>query len=158
MVQDGSKPHTVRSRRKHPAKVGDDLMLYYGMRTKWCKKLRHEKCLKAHSIFIRWDGMVIFFSGLVASTFTATGIEDIAKVFTMHNMKFAGLFEETVKSCVLTDDAKNRFAWLDGFRPADSTLQKPGDAFGMMLQYWDRENALPFLGDVIYWSLDYENQ
>ena len=44
-VEDGSKKHTIRNfgLRRH-AREGDGLQLYYGMRTKVCRKLKDEKC------------------------------------------------------------------------------------------------------------------
>ncbi len=36
-ILDGTKTQTVRSRRRHPAKPGDTLYLYSGLRTKYCK-------------------------------------------------------------------------------------------------------------------------
>lgn len=39
MVASGEKPHTIRSPRAHPIKVGDVLQHYTGMRTKQCRRL-----------------------------------------------------------------------------------------------------------------------
>lgn len=44
MILDGSKPHTIRRRRKYPTKVGDVLMLFTGMRTKSCSQFAEAKC------------------------------------------------------------------------------------------------------------------
>ncbi len=51
-VLDGSKPHTIRARRKNPAKPGDMLYHYFGLRTKWCKKLREDICTDVRTIII----------------------------------------------------------------------------------------------------------
>lgn len=44
MILDGSKPHTIRRRRKNPTKPGDRLTLYTGMRTKRCRKIMDAEC------------------------------------------------------------------------------------------------------------------
>ena len=38
-IQAGTKTGTIRGPRKRHAKVGEDLQLYQGMRTKYCKKI-----------------------------------------------------------------------------------------------------------------------
>ena len=52
MILDGSKPHTIRRRRKRPTKVGDMLCLYTGMRTKQCKLIVVTECVKVEPITI----------------------------------------------------------------------------------------------------------
>ena len=44
MIEDGSKFHTIRRKRKNPIKVGDVLYLYTGMRTKQCRKIKDVQC------------------------------------------------------------------------------------------------------------------
>lgn len=46
MILDGSKPHTIRRRRKNPTKVGDILYLYTGLRTKQCEFVMQDTCKK----------------------------------------------------------------------------------------------------------------
>lgn len=48
----GTKPHTIRKRRKHPTKVGDILWLYTGMRTKECKLIAGAPCVRVEPIVI----------------------------------------------------------------------------------------------------------
>lgn len=43
-ILDGSKPHTVRRRRKNPTKVGDVLYLYYKQRTPECRAIGVTVC------------------------------------------------------------------------------------------------------------------
>jgi hypothetical protein len=52
MILDGSKPHTIRRRRKRPTKVGDVLYLYTGLRTKQCKFVLETTCTKIVPIVI----------------------------------------------------------------------------------------------------------
>ena len=45
MIEDGSKYHTIRrKRKKNPIKVGDVLYLYTGMRTKQCRLIKDVHC------------------------------------------------------------------------------------------------------------------
>lgn len=55
MVLDGSKDHTIRDLRKgrsRHARVDDPVMLYFGMRTKWCRKLGDGICKETLPIII----------------------------------------------------------------------------------------------------------
>ena len=53
----GEKPHTIRGRRKHPTKVGDELQLYIGMRTKACKLFAKARCTFIQPVVIYpWKG------------------------------------------------------------------------------------------------------
>lgn len=47
-VLDGTKPGTIRAKRKRPIKVGDRLYLYTGQRTKHSRKLKEVVC---HGVF-----------------------------------------------------------------------------------------------------------
>jgi len=51
-VENGTKPHTIRGRRKHPIKPGDVLYHYTGMRTRVCRRLRTEICMAVVAITI----------------------------------------------------------------------------------------------------------
>ena len=44
MIQEGSKHHTIRRRRKRPTKPGETLKLYTGMRTKSCRLIMEVIC------------------------------------------------------------------------------------------------------------------
>lgn len=58
-VKDGSKTSTIRALRKkgEHAKMGDHLQLYYGMRTKHCRKLLDAVCTGSTPISITEDGI-----------------------------------------------------------------------------------------------------
>lgn len=61
MILDGTKNHTARKDRKGRqghAKPGDIVYLYFGMRTKWCRKLGQAKCTKTESIEIDTAGNI----------------------------------------------------------------------------------------------------
>jgi len=61
-VIEGSKTHTVRDLRKGRqghAKPGDTVYLYYGMRTKYCRKLGEGICTKVENITISSDSITI---------------------------------------------------------------------------------------------------
>ena len=54
-VEAGEKTQTVRAKRKHPIKDGDNLMLYTGMRTKYCRMLGYGVCKDVSEIQIVWN-------------------------------------------------------------------------------------------------------
>jgi hypothetical protein len=155
MVVDGSKPHTVRSRRKYPAKVGDNVSLFFGMRTKWCKRLRDETCLKTCSIFIN-DEAFYMFSGLLSSEYSAAQFDALYVIDDLSEKEYEGFNGDKVTCRYMNLMARNHFAWLDGFRRQGSTLYNPYGAWDLMYRYWSANGDVPFLGDVIYWSLEYE--
>lgn len=61
-VEEGSKLHTVRAIRvgktRH-AKPGETVYLYFGMRTKWCRKLAEGTCTRVQNITIGTWGIKI---------------------------------------------------------------------------------------------------
>jgi len=140
-IIDGSKPHTIRARRKHPAKPGDALYLYEAMRTKWCKKLREETCTKAVTIIIDKDDVYILDRRLEDHEIELKGNELIVDVLAveMHAAK-------------LTSLEKNILAWHDGFRPDGTSLKSPEGCFDLMIRFWRSTHSLPFIGDIIYWD------
>ena len=53
MIEDGSKWHTIRrKRKKNPIKVGDVLYLYTGMRTKLCWLVKEVVCASVVPVVI----------------------------------------------------------------------------------------------------------
>jgi hypothetical protein len=52
---------------------------------------------------------------------------------------------------IILGSHKDRFAWLDGFRPKGSTIKNPKGAHAMMMGFWKETHQLPFIGDIIYW-------
>lgn len=60
-VESGVKPHTIRddNHNDRHAKVGNDLQLYTGMRTKNCRKLRDAKCVGVYPIDIQYPNVRI---------------------------------------------------------------------------------------------------
>lgn len=59
-ILDGTKKQTIRKLRKNPIKVGDDLHLYWRLRTKSREKLFSTKCVETYYIVFRrsmdWSG------------------------------------------------------------------------------------------------------
>jgi hypothetical protein len=61
----------------------------------------------------------------------------------------AGLVEVAgVKLCA---DECSALAWRDGFRPAGSTLAKPGDSFSLMRGFWTASKTLRLEGSLNSW-------
>lgn len=58
LILDGSKRQTIRKKRKGQAKPGSTLYLYFGMRTKWCRKLKETPCVDVKEIVITQDGKI----------------------------------------------------------------------------------------------------
>lgn len=58
MILSGEKKQTIRNKRKGQAKPGDPLYLFYGMRTKWCKRLKNTICTNVKEIQIKRTGSV----------------------------------------------------------------------------------------------------
>ena len=138
-VEDGSKPHTIRNRRKHPAKVGDKLFLYFGLRTKWSRKLREEVCSATHSLVICDTLGVIFYKRALTDDELQEAVKNPVNSLL------------PVDRILISTDA-DLFAWKDGFRPKDATQKHPIGSFRMMLLFWKQTHILPWGGDIIYWS------
>jgi hypothetical protein len=136
MVLDGSKPHTIRSRRKKGwAKPGDTLYLYYGLRTKFCRKLRQEKCQDVRTIIIDEAGITIFDRRLSDTELDLTPVDSL---------------QATYKDLTLQE--MNDLSWKDGFRPEGSTANNTEGSWELMKRYWSSNNVLPFIGDINYWN------
>jgi hypothetical protein len=139
-LRDGSKWHTIRSRRKCPVKPGDTLYHYTGMRTKQATLIAKDLCLDVKTIVIGSAGRVWLFCRrltdseaeqlLATEEVTATGAE----------------FD------ILDQAEKDQLAWVDGFRPEGSSLEHPTGCFDLMFRWWNTTHELPFVGDIIYRS------
>lgn len=139
-VTDGSKPHTIRARRKKGfAKKGDTLYLYYGLRTKWCKKIREEKCTKAKTIIITEQNIYI------CSFRLSDGQVDEVKEELLTGQSIDYLADP------LSKKAANKLAWADGFRVDGKYLVLYTNLI-LMKKWWKQTHELPFIGDIIYWK------
>lgn len=139
-VEDGSKPHTIRARRKKGfAKIGDTLYLYFGMKTKWCRKIREERCANVRTIII-------------------TNCDIYLCSYRLNELEFQQLEDRLKQNKRITigikldETLRNTLAWADGFRPDGSTREQPGNAFELMIRFWRSTHALPFAGDLIDWK------
>lgn len=78
-IEDESKNHTVRELRKGKsghAQPGDTVYLYFGMRTKWCRKIGEGICTKTESITITKTQIFINGSALSPSDMDAFAWRD----------------------------------------------------------------------------------
>jgi len=57
-ILSGEKRQTIRAKRKYPIKVNDKLQLYYGLRTKQCKKIMDAICSSVLAITIKSNGAI----------------------------------------------------------------------------------------------------
>lgn len=146
-VLDGSKPHTIRSRRKHPAVEGSTVYLYKGLRTRETTLLRTAVCLTTCSLVVHGSGITIY-RGLVF---------DPKECIEQNHDKshiVTGYYGTPVVGVQLSKDECSRLAWLDGFRTEHTSLHEPGDAFTLMRRFFGLQYGLPFCGDLICWNLD----
>jgi hypothetical protein len=134
-VIDGTKPHTIRNRRKFRAGIGSTLYLYFGLRTKWCKLLRVEVCTTTFSLSISKKHGIVFYSRIL----TADELKLAEKYPTHKNLPIRK---------ILDDEAADCFAWMDGFRPNGSNTD---GAYELMMRFWQQTHKLPWAGDIVYW-------
>lgn len=149
MVLDGTKRQTIRARRKYPAKVGDTLYLFSGLRTKYCTILRQEKCVKAVTIMITNFNIYLFSERITNEEYDRLRFYDINKI--EHNSSLLKVFPSEGYFLHLSSLAKRQLAWNDGFRPEGSSYIDPKDSFDLMKRYFAQTKELPFIGDIIYW-------
>lgn len=58
-IQDGTKTHTIRAKRKHPQKVGELMYLYCGLRQKGAFRIiPPPPCTKVEDILLQRDGSI----------------------------------------------------------------------------------------------------
>jgi hypothetical protein len=58
-VEDESKLHSIRAKRKRPWKVGDNIYLYTGLRHKGARLIRQAICVKVERITMQWARPVV---------------------------------------------------------------------------------------------------
>jgi hypothetical protein len=140
-VKDYSKPHTVRAYRKDGRlpKIGELVHLYTGMRTNQCEKLVNPSppATDVKTIFITAAGK-LYIGPVEKKIFAQSLLTDEFLIFVHCGAD-------------LEADAKNTFAWMDGFRPEGTTVNAPGNAFHLMLQWVTQTHGLPFTGTITYW-------
>lgn len=144
MVLDESKRQTVRKRRlKGYATSGDTLYLYFGLRTKHCRKLREETCVEVNTIVISAAKNIFIFKERLTEY-------ECCKLLKPDQEAFNLLVKKRYKK--LSRKEKDRFAWNDGFRPEGASLEDPNGSFELMFRFWTMTHELPFIGDVIFWD------
>jgi hypothetical protein len=147
-VLDGTKPHTIRNFRKHPVFRGNVLYLYYGMRTKHCRKLRQEICTNSQTIAIGSTGTVL----ILDRPFISEKERSRLKIL-MQNRGFRVTDELWgIAGRSLNELEKDQLAWRDGFRPDGTSFEQPTGSFDLMLRFWKSTHELPFVGNIIHWA------
>lgn len=58
-VEDESKIHSIRAKRKRTWKVGDKIYLYTGLRRKGARLIRKATCVKVEEIQMEWNDYVV---------------------------------------------------------------------------------------------------
>jgi hypothetical protein len=139
MVMDGSKPGTIRSFRKYAPRVGQLAHLFFGMRTKFCKKLRTPSPPIREVVCV-----LITVNGSLYVIDTNWLDEDARE-------RVKGLDFRTFRFWAAVPAFKDALAWQDGFRHADDPMRKTG-CFDMMIKFWEQTHELPFVGNYILWG------
>lgn len=138
-VQDGSKPHTIRAIRKHPAHIGDTLYLYTGLRQSGAKRLiEPTPCTAVNTIFIFNDGRII----LVNAVYNAIDAQAFLEDHNTQRKKFLSKYK------LLTQIEKNKLCFADGFRYQDNFNSR---CFELFIKFWKQTHQLPFAGHIIVW-------
>jgi hypothetical protein len=75
-ILSGAKTHTIRDIRKYPAKPGDTLHLYTGLRTKKTKLLLRVRCVKVEEIKIVETVRMGIDNGVINRKCAAVAIDD----------------------------------------------------------------------------------
>lgn len=148
-VEDGTKPHTIRNYRKYPVKRGDTLYLYYGLRTRYARKLRQEPCTDVQTIAIADNGNVAIID---RSQLSKKEISQLKQWIIQPKIYFKDDLFCGIPANVLTLYERDQLAWKDGFRPEGSTIENSVGCFILMLRYWRQMHDLPFVGNLIHWK------
>ena len=150
MILDGSKRQTIRARRKNPAKVGDILYLYSGLRTKSCKKLREEICKATTTIVITKFNLLLFERRLTNEEYDLLRWEDIN-----YKLQDRSSFYKLLPSAAFLNlyhpFSRDLLAWNDGFRPHGTSFFNMQGCYSLLRKYFKETHELPFIGDIIYW-------
>jgi hypothetical protein len=98
LVESGEKRQTIRAERKDgrmPAKPGDIIALYTGMRTKSCRKLADVECIAVETIRISYGYITVNYQAQDEYQLAvADGFEDVAAMrdwfSKTHGLPFTG--------------------------------------------------------------------
>ncbi len=135
-VMDGTKKQTIRAYRKRPTRPGDFAYLYYGLKTKYAKRLLEpQKIKEVKTVVIMKDCILVLDTDKLSEAEAAL---IISGKFPKGKMNHQVLMHE---------GELNDFAWSDGFR-FDDVEQRYG-CFRLMKMYFG--NSLPFVGNLIKW-------
>lgn len=139
LILEGSKKHTIRARRKHVPKAGQMAYNYFGMRTKFCRKLNESKIAVVKGISITNEHGIVLYE---------RALDDME----LEVAKIDPLNVNLPLGQILHSDMRDAFAWNDGFRPEGSCPGYPIGAYDLMIRFWKQTHDLPFTGDVISWQ------
>lgn len=77
-IQAGTKRQTIRADRKRHARVGEQLQLYTGMRTKQCKLIGRATCVSVDLVLLNFaDHGVVRINGIVL--FSDSAMQEFAR-------------------------------------------------------------------------------
>jgi len=148
MVVDGSKRQTIRAfRLRQVPRIGQKAHLFFGMRTKNCRKLveNSPEIKDVKLILITAFQEVILFNA---------PLEIREEIRTSYKKISPFILKKIVPEYVyLLNEEKWKLAFDDGFRyTGNREWDKPClEDWELMIKYWTKTQSLPFLGEIIYW-------
>jgi len=134
-IKEWSKRHTIRAERSKQDLPGKVMHLFQGLRHPGAECLMRTRC-------VRRDFLVITEQRRIRIG-ASVGLSDYPALYGEGQFHRTGFVD-------LDQDEENLLAWKDGFRPEGSTQENPGDAFRLMMQFWN--GRLPFQGQMYHWD------
>ena len=141
-IKDRSKFHTIRALRTNPAKTGDTLYHYTGMRNSRGEKavriIAPTPCTVACTLFFEQEDITLIDSVFTKEYVNAQHINDL-----ISDIKIGAY-----RCRALSDTEKILMAWHDGFRTKEPAGIKN---FEMMQQFFFRTHTPPFFINLFSW-------
>lgn len=124
-IEAGTKTHTIRATRKYPAKVGETLHLYTGLRArgKVIQKLASGEVVREKA-------------ARLIGRYPCVKVEEIEIGEVRHGRSVGDVW---ISGAALQPDECEALARRDGF-----------ESFVDMMKFWD--GRLPFSGQIIHWK------
>lgn len=127
LVQEGSKTHTIRARRKLTPKAGETCHCYTGLRQKGARLLGRWRCTRVEDIRIE------------------------AEYYRIGREVLPVWLRIWIEGAMLTESEMNQICWQDGFRG-----ESPWMEFSSFWQkeHGKRAASLSFQGVIIHWDFN----
>lgn len=149
-VKDGTKTQTVRRIRKYPPRKGQPTTLLTGSRFK-PQRIREEKPLveNVDTIVIGSTGKMFLLKNIAITQEQEITIRAIIELSEVMPNEFK--IHPPYNFYELSNEEKDLFAWMDGFR-TDYRSNDTTGCFDLMFRWFQSIHTLPFVGHVTYWK------